>query len=179
MNLVSRITVFAAAFLVLSVGVAATAAAEDATPLTDSQLIRIRSQCSTIQTSLSRTHANDALTRVNRGRVYERLSTKLMAPLNSRAALNRLDATMLVQRTTTYEAHLAGFRTDYQAYEQSLSALMKINCETQPARFYDALQTVRTNREAVRLDTRLLAEDAVEYKKAFLEFAAPYREKDE
>lgn len=154
----------------------ATAFADDGDTITDAQLVQIRSRCSEIQTTLSHVHANDALLRVNRGQLYERISTKLMAPLNSRIVLNKLDSTSLVTVTTKYETDLKKFRLNYQAYEELLSDTMKINCVNQPTRFYDSLQQVRIKRSEVHQSTQALTADITEYKLAFDEFARPYKE---
>lgn len=153
-----------------------TAFADDGDTITDAQLVQIRTRCSEIQTMLSHVHANDALLRVNRGQLYERISTKLMAPLNSRIVLNKLDSTALVTVTTKYETDLKKFRATYQAYEELLSDTMKINCVNQPTRFYDNLQQARVKRSEVHRSTQDLTADIVEYKKAFDEFARPYKE---
>ena len=154
----------------------ATAFADDSDTITDAQLVQIRNRCSEIQTTLSHVHANDALLRVNRGQLYERISTKLMAPLNSRIVLNKLDSTSLVAVTTKYETDLKKFRVNYQAYEELLSDTMKINCVNQPTRFYDSLQQARAKRGEVYKSTQDLTTDITEYKQAFDEFAKPYKE---
>ena len=167
-------------FLVIAVSAAGViqtkAFADEGDTITDSQLVLIRAHCGEIQTTLSRIHANDALLRVNRGQLYERISTKLMAPFNSRVVLNKLDSTSLVPITTKYESDLKKFRITYQSYEELLSDTMKINCVNQPARFYDYLQQARLKREEVYASTQMLTAHILDYKKAFDEFARPYKE---
>ena len=142
---------------------------------TDSQLVQIRSRCSEIQAVLNRVHANDALVRVNRGQLYERLSTKLAVPLNSRIALNRLDGSSLLSVTSTYDVHLNEFRSLYQSYEEQLSDTMRIDCVNQPAKFYESLESAREKRQAVHVSTEQLSADIAAYKKALAEFASSYR----
>lgn len=151
--------------------------AEDST-LTDSKIVQIRNRCSEIKVTLTRVHANDALLRVNRGQLYERLSTKLAAPLNSRIALNRLDGSSLLSVTSSYELNLNEFRTRYQAYEEQLSTTMRTDCVKQPASFYDNLQLARDKRRLVYESTQKLAGNIADYKQAFTEFAKSYREKE-
>ena len=124
--------------------------AEDATSLTDADLARIRTNCAAVQTTLNRIHESDALARVNLGQQYETISTKLMAPLNSRVALNRLDGVSLTKTTVEFNDKLDEFRTLYQQYEQTLLRAIQIKCEDQPVRFYDTLNLARTHRAAVR-----------------------------
>lgn len=141
----------------------------------DSQLVQIRTRCSEIQATLSRVHANDALVRVNRGQLYERLSTKLAVPLNTRIAVNRLDGSSLLSVTSSYDVHLNEFRSLYQSYEEQLSDTMRINCVNQPAKFYESLQSAREKRQAVRESTGRLSADIADYKRAFTEFSSSYR----
>lgn len=125
--------------------------AEDATAtLTDNDLATIRRNCIAIQTTLNRIHESDALARVNLGQQYETISTKLMAPLNSRVALNRLDGVALTQTTVRFDNKLNEFRTLYQQYEQTLLRAIQLKCTDQPVTFYDTLNLARTHRAAVR-----------------------------
>lgn len=172
------LSVFTATAVTVSVVLAgSTAFAEDSSTITDLQLVQIRARCGEVKATLGRVHANDALLRVNRGQLYERLSTKLAAPLNSRIALNRLDGSTLLTITSNYDQHLNDFRTHYQAYEEQLSATMRIDCVNQPAKFYDSLQDTRAKRQVVNEASQKLASDITEYKEAFTDFARPYREK--
>lgn len=165
------IGIFGLAFLLL---VPMAAKAENGEPLTDAQLVQIRGRCTSIQSTLNRIHANDALLRVNQGQLYDRLSTNLMAPFNSRLALNRLDGTDLVRVTSTYEVHLSNFRSSYQSYEQSLSGALRSDCEKQPTTFYNLLETARDKRNKVKKSVDNLNKDITTYKEAFKSFAKPY-----
>src|SRR5689334_18968108 len=111
--------------------------------MTDEHIARIRMNCQDAQSSLSQLHASDALLRVNRGQLYESISTKLMAPLNSRIALHRLDGVKLVATTTRYESQLATFRAKYQEYEEAMSDVLRVNCVNQPVAFYDKVADTR------------------------------------
>lgn len=125
--------------------------AEDATTtLQDSDIATIRANCVGVQTMLSRIHSSDALARVNLGQQYETISTKLMAPLNSRVALNRLNGVALTQTTVDFNTKLNEFRSLYQQYEQTLLRSIQIKCTDQPVAFYDTLTLARSHRSAVR-----------------------------
>lgn len=167
-------------FLAITLSAAGTlqaiAFADDGDTITDAQLVQVRTRCSEIQTTLGHVHANDALLRVNRGQLYERISTKLMVPLNSRIVLNKLDSTSLVTVTAKYETDLKKFRTNYQSYEELLSDTTRINCVNQPTRFYSSLQQARIKRGEVYKNTQDLSMDITDYKQAFDEFAKPYKE---
>lgn len=117
--------------------------------LTDDQIGIIKANCVDVQSTLERVHASDALTRVNLGQRYETISTKLMAPMNSRIALNRLDNVELTKTTVDFNAELDNFRSLYQQYEQTMLRAIQINCVNQPVSFYDTITLARDHRAAV------------------------------
>lgn len=174
----NRFLIFLAANLMLLVSFVPSVFANEASTITDEQLVQVRSRCSEIKTTLRQLHANDAVVRVNRGKLYERLSSKLMAPLNSRIALNKLNGQDLVSVTSEYEQHLIAFRAAYREYEESLSSLININCLTQPARFYTMLEDVRSKRELVYEGVNVLERDIVNYRAAFNAFRALYESEE-
>lgn len=159
-------------------GVATVARAQEApaAPMTDEHIARIKANCSAAKVTMSRLHASDALLRVNRGQLFESISTKLMAPFNSRVALNQLDSGKLVSITSGYGKELDGFRTDYQHYEEAMSQLLQLDCEKQPVTFYDGVANVRTKRAAVHARAEALQKATRDYKEAFEAFAVSFKE---
>jgi len=147
------------------------ASADDQAPMTEAHIARIRSNCIDAQATLNRLHTSDALQRVNQGQLYESISTKLMAPFNSRVALARLDGVTLVSLATTYDQQLAAFRTNYQQYEEGISSLLNMNCTNQPVAFYDAVADVRTKRQIVHDNVVSLQKTVQDYQNAFEDFA--------
>ncbi len=117
--------------------------------LDDAQIKRIRTNCLDVQSTLERVHASDALARVNLGQRYENISTKLMAPLNSRIAFNRLDNVELTKTTVEFNTELDNFRTLYQQYEQTMLRAIQLKCRDQPVSFYDTITLSREHRLAV------------------------------
>lgn len=144
-RLISGVIIFS-----LVVGGSVAYADDTAATLTDNDLTVIRRNCVSVQSTLSRIHESDALARVNLGQQYETIATKLMAPFNSRVALNRLDGVALTQTTVAFNAQLDEFRTLYQQYEQTLLKVMQLKCRDQPVTFYDTLNLARSQRTAVR-----------------------------
>lgn len=140
----------------------------------EAHIERIRSNCTEAKATLAQLHASDGLLRVNRGQVYESISTKLMATFNSRASLSRLDATQLVTAASAYERELTAFRSDYKAYEQQMSDILKIDCTKQPVAFYDAIADARDQRLKVRQRVVALTTHINEYKTAFDDFEKQY-----
>ena len=154
------------------------AEAEEA-PMTEAHVARIRANCVEAQSSLNQIHQSDVLLRINRGQLYELISTKLMAPLNSRIALNRLDSADLVSTTATYEKQLDAFRSAYQTYEDAMSETLKINCSAQPVTFFDAVADARTKRQKVHDTTLALQKTIKNYKTEFEAFAKTVSEENE
>jgi len=136
-------------------------------PMTEAHIERIRSNCIEAQSTLNQLHASDAALRVNRGQLYESISTKLITPFNSRAVLNHLESAALLSIANTYESHLAGFRTNYQQYEEAMSKTLKINCMNQPVAFYDGVGDTRTKRKKVNESTLQLHKSLQDYKEQF------------
>ncbi|MBM3210552.1 hypothetical protein FJZ39_04420 [Candidatus Saccharibacteria bacterium] len=110
---------------------------------------KITQDCTRLQATLTQLNANDALTRVNVGQDYEVVASRLMAPFNSRVALNRLDSVQLATITSRYETARQAFSSRYQIYDQSLRSLQQIDCTSEPAEFYAELLTARESRRAV------------------------------
>jgi hypothetical protein len=176
---VKRYLVFVSVIGMALVGVVflqAVVKAEEPAPMTEAHIERIRSNCIEAQSSLNQLHASDALLRVNRGQLYESISTKLMAPFNSRVALNHLDSAGLPAIASQYEQQLATFRLSYQQYEEAMSRTLKINCTNQPVAFYDSLGDTRTKREAVHASTVELHKTIQNYKAEFEAFAKKFLE---
>jgi hypothetical protein len=142
----------AAALTVLLGFTAQTVNAQSAEPLSSEQIDRIKSNCTTIKSTLSQLHASDALLRVNRGQVYESLASKLMDPFNSRLSNNRLDSKATSVVTSSYRTALDTFRADYKNYEEELSNAIAIDCTKQPELFYTTIEEARTLRTKVHDD---------------------------
>lgn len=141
------------------------------TPMTEAHIARIRAHCVEAQSQLRQLHASDALLRVNRGQLYELISTKLMAPLNSRIALNRLGGASLVSTTAKYEKELAAFRLAYKEYEEAMTGALEIKCTDQPVTFYDRVKDARGKRKKVNETTTALHKTIKQYKTEFELFA--------
>lgn len=123
----------------------------EAEPLTDRQIDIIRANCLSAQSTMQQLQRSEAATRVNRGRGYESIS-KLMAALNSRVALKKLNAPGLNSSTAEMEKRFGSFKDDYSAYEDELNNLIKLPCNEQPVTFYDTLTNVRQLRAKVADD---------------------------
>lgn len=148
------------------------AQAEDLTP---DQVARVKANCVSIKNSLNQLHASDALLRVNRGQVYESMGTKLMDTFNDRLGSNRLDNKATVTVTGNYRSALNAFRQNYIAYEQKLSAAIRIDCVAQPNTFHAAVEDARVLRAKVHEDVVKLHRLIDDYRSAVSDFLLNYQ----
>jgi len=167
------ILVGATAIAVL-LGVSAQTAHAQSTQLTGEQIEKIRSNCTSIKSTLNQLHASDALLRVNRGQVYESMASKLMSPFNSRLSSNRLDSKAPSAVTDTYRSSLDTFRNNYREYEVKLSSAIRINCIDQPEQFHTTIQEARILRSKVHDDVLKLHRNIDDYRTAVGDFQLNY-----
>lgn len=144
--------------------------------LPEEQVNRIRQKCVTNQAALRQLHASDGLLRVNRGTLYENISTKLMAPLNSRITLDGLGGLKLTATTLEYNRQLNAFRASYKQYEESMTRTINIDCVDRPIEFYESITSTREKRHILHEDTRTLTTLLKAYKTEFESFAKEFEE---
>lgn len=142
--------------------------------LSDKQRQRIIDNCSTIKTTLNQLHASDALLRVNRGQIYESMSSNLMANFNARLNSNNHDIKGFQVVTNGYQGALNDFRSSYQQYERQLSAVIRIDCTKEPVAFHVALQDARSKREKVHDNVVRLHQYIDDYRSAVNDFLINY-----
>ena len=142
--------------------------------MTDEHIQRIKANCTSATQILQRIHVNDAPQRVDRGQVYDLISSKLMARLNSRLALNKLDGSSLVSITSKYDESLTAFRASYITYDDQVTEALKIDCHKQPVAFYDAVAKARELRVEVNTHAVALVRYVQDYGKAFDTFKTQY-----
>lgn len=177
MNRIGIFLLGAVVSLAVVVGVVTAVQAADEAPLTGAHIERIKANCIDAQTTLNQLHASDGLLRVNRGQAYESISTRLMAPLNSRLVLNRIDTYDLLPLATKYDQQLNDFRTTYQTYEVAMSKTLATNCIKQPSNFYDNLTDTREKRQKTHAAVVSLQKTIRNYGDEFNDFAKKYTEK--
>ena len=121
--------------------------AVDTRVLTDAQIDAIQTNCQIVKVNLESLHGNDAVLYVNLSQRYHDIARRLMAPMNSRIALNGLDGVELTKTTVEYNDSLQEFSEQYARYESSLQRAIDIDCKTQPIEFYSAVSVARVNRQ--------------------------------
>ncbi len=143
--------VFPVVVLLLVSVVSPVVRAEDQTSLllTDEQISVIRANCVDVQSTLTRVFSSDVLARVHLGGEYDTISSKFMAPMNSRIALNKLDGVALSKTTVEFNNKLDEFRGAYQQYKDTMTQVTQMKCTDQPVAFYDTVSVARMRRAAV------------------------------
>ena len=133
--------------LVGTVGFARASAADESMPLTDAQLQAVQTSCVTLKQTLTQLNQNDTVVRVYQGQYYEEILSKLMAPMNSRIAMNHYDGADLVSTAANFSDTLNTFRAQYKSYASALTKAMNGDCTNHPQQFYDAISAARTDRD--------------------------------
>lgn len=175
MKLSKKILIICLILVTTFSGVSLINAGAQSVPMTSDQIAQIRNNCVTAKNTLNQLHASDALLRVNRGQIFESMSTKLMDRFNSRVANNNYNNDSLISVTDKYGAMLDTFRSDYKAYEEHLSAAINIDCSNQPVAFYDAVATARTLRNQVHADVVKLNQYIDQYQSVVNQFEKEYQ----
>lgn len=172
-----RMYLFRAGVFVVCLAVALSPNAFATTLLTDKQISTIQMNCSTIKTGLQRLQQSDKLLRVSLGQRYENISQRLMAPLNSRIALNGLNGVDLTQTTVKFNTGIDDFRDVYTVYVNKLATVIGMDCKTDPIGFYNTIVDLRDSRLAVYDDTKSLGGLLVTYRAQFAAFAKSQEKK--
>jgi len=144
--------------------------AKDRTTMTDEHIEHIKANCRVALATLGRIHANDAPQYINSNQIYFSVGDKLMARLNSRLTLNQYDASDLVKTTSDYDEALKKFRMIYKAYDDTMSELVRMDCQRTPVTFYDRVAVAREQRAVVHDTVVELQELIAQYREQVEEF---------
>lgn len=174
-----RSALIAATLLVGLTSVTVRAEDQSSLLLTDAQIAQVSQRCVQVQSILFRLRANDGLRRLTLGRQYDVIASKLMAPLNSRVALNKYDGVELTKTTVDFNRQLDDFRSKYQMYEQTISGLVGLKCKDQPVTFYDGVIIARDQRAQVRASVDKLNALLAQYNTQVDELAQKVKSKGE
>lgn len=139
--------------------------------LTEAQIEGIRKTCSESKKQLDTVHASDGLIRVNLAQEYENISSRLMAPLNSRIALNGLDGVALSRTTVTFNSELSEFKEAYRLYDESMSEAISTNCTEDPITYYTRIENTRRLRAELAKKVDNLNSYLTKYSKEFDNFS--------
>ncbi len=145
--------------------------AEGALILTDAQIFGIQENCRVSKAALAKLYTADKLLRINLAQRYKNISIRLMAPLNSRIALNGLDGVELNKITVAYNQAVDGFTGAYSIYDATIDAAQKTDCVKDPVAYYQKIEQARAERRKVYQTTQQTNKLLDDYKAAFEVFA--------
>jgi hypothetical protein len=141
-------------------------------------IARVRSHCVENLAGLNRLHQTDAFLRNDRGDLYRTISDKLMVPLNRRLASNQLDGGNLITIAANYNTEYGKFYNAYISYDNSLSKLLKIDCDREPVAFYNALLDARTKRAELSKINQSIKDLVRQYGVEFTNFRMNYEKEN-
>ena len=113
----------------------------------------IKERCDIIRDNLKSVQKTDSRTRVYLGAHYETILTKFVVPLNVRLVENCLSNAELVENQNGLTEARKLFADDFVNYQQGLEELVGMDCKTEPEKFYEQLEKVRSRRKTVEQDT--------------------------
>lgn len=113
----------------------------------------IKERCDIIRDNLKNIQKTDSRTRVYLGAHYETILTKFVVPLNVRLVENGLSNAELVENQNGLTEARKLFADDFVNYQQGLEELVGMDCKTEPEKFYEQLEKVRSRRKTVEQDT--------------------------
>ena len=113
----------------------------------------IKERCDIIRDNLKSVQKTDSRTRVYLGAHYETILTKFVVPLNVRLVENGLSNAELVENQNGLTEARKLFADDFVNYQQGLEELVGMDCKTEPEKFYEQLEKVRSRRKTVEQDT--------------------------
>lgn len=147
--------------------------------LTDAQIESIQANCQLAKVHLNTLHNNDAVLRVNLGERYINIARRLMAPLNSRIALNGLDGVDMAKTTVLYNQGYLDFSKAYADYKTSVEAAIRTDCTSQPVEFYTAIGKAQLYRGQVAESVAEMYRLGRQYRAQLTEFEDNLRFKKE
>lgn len=130
--------------------------------LSQKKIDAIQDHCVSAQTAIQRTRESDLVVRSNQGRSYEYILS-LMASLNSRIALNKLAQPRMTEITSELQSRFEQYHDHYTGYTVAVDEALAIGCQREPAKFYQALTTIREQRSRLAEDTATMRELIDEY----------------
>ncbi len=132
--------------------------------LSTEHLDKIKAGCQQARSIVGQIHTNDAPIYVNSNQTYYSISSRLMAPLNSRLASNGLDINGVSKVISTYNADLNDFRALYKTYDNVMAELVQLDCTKNPEQFYDKVADAREARSDVSDAVDKLSQDLEDFR---------------
>ena len=124
--------------------------------LSSSEKSNLIDHCDVIRDNLKELQKSDSRTRVYLGGYYEVVLSKFIIPLNLRLVENSLSTASFVESQNKFADAKATFTSDFISYQKHLEELISIDCKSEPDKFYDKLEKVRSKRKTMEQDVKSL-----------------------
>lgn len=144
------------AIVVFSGSISGAEGETDSSTISQGTLESVSQNCASIKLQLQRTQKEDSRMRVYLGSQYETVLSNLMQNLNIRLVRNSKVDPNLAEQQISFASERDQFKEQFTSYSQELEKLIKIDCKSEPAKFYEKLQVVREKRETLNKTTQRL-----------------------
>lgn len=144
-------------------------------PMTDEHIQRIKDNCQAAEQTLAQIKISDTQLRVNRVQLYIWISTKLMASMNSRIVLNKLDGARLVSITADHDRTKNMFVARFIQYDGQLASTIRMDCRAHPVEFYESVRRARELRQEVHQAAQMMTQYIQEYGREFDTFKTNFK----
>jgi hypothetical protein len=129
------------------------------------RLSAIQQRCTVLQTILNQLQRRDLVARTNRGREYEDMNRQIDA-FSQRLRHNNISDASLTVSVTNFRTYVNTFREAYARYDDSMSNLLRSDCNGHTADFSDALAVSRVLRAAVGVQVTNVENALLAYRQA-------------
>ena len=150
------VKIFAVALIIAIFANSFTSKTNAAAELSDKQLALISNRCSIIKDNIKTIQHEDSRAYDHLGGYYDAILYNFITPLNLSLNKNSLPNTNLTDNQASFFTARTKFTSDYIKYQRDLEGLLLLDCETEPAKFYDKLTAAREDRAKVAKDVATL-----------------------
>ena len=135
------------------------------------RLSAIQQRCTVLQTTLNQLQRRDLVARTNRGREYEDMNRQIDA-FSQRLRHNNISDSSLNASITNFHTYVNAFREAYARYDDSMTNLLRSDCNGHTADFSDALAVSRVLRAAVGVQVTNAENALLAYRQAVVALQA-------
>lgn len=145
------------------------ASATEYRELTEEEIGAVSQNCSSIKVRLRRLQKDDTRNRIYLGSQYEFISSKLMLNLNLRLIKNGLADSGLAEQQASFSSERERFKNDFIGYSQEFENLLKLDCKSEPIKFYRKLEDVRAKRADIDASIYRLQETVTSHRQSVID----------
>lgn len=130
-------------------------------------LVKVR--CEAVKQLVDEQRRSDLVARINKGRAYQEIIDQQNA-FSIRLRNNRLTSDAFDRQLAVVQAGVNNFRNAYNTYDDSVVALLDIDCKTEPQEFVDQLAKVKVQRNSIGVEVAKVGTELARYRQEVVEF---------